>query len=1140
MLVPSYHRPWLVTDLASGAPMPPPDPANPMDQAVTNVTPPEAASGVTQKLATPSHFPPNVANPNPWTNAYGRLRMLRPRPVDNMVQVPGGYQSFFPYPKMNVGPNGLPDGTYGDVQNLEGKAYGQQFDSVWTDLDLPVRRFNGKNYKPLVALLIVDTDSRINLNTAGNFFPLPDDPPPGTSLQPQDPTVRQYLPPQYGHGSNQGIGRWEINPAWVMPTPIPPLAMQALAALPATHPDRTNMVFWSANEAAALSRWPLTWNPPGPPSYTMVPPALAPRYGGVNTFQQPWEPQQHGVPERRFRAYSNENIGLNQPTPGSGTHYYGQVDFDGNSRVFGAPRYGDMADGQATNLIFGPPFVMLPGPPPSPRPDPNSRYGNGYYIANPPPPNPPPYDERSHHPSMYNPYWVKSFRSNNPLTASDRVFGVEEIRLLSEKYNYGDYSSSELAALAPTTLGNNWYLSSPPLPTAQLNARMAVTTLSNDINLPGASPWLPPAAYQITSTDPQKPWTGYPAGMPRQFAPSPGDQPPPTPGPGQDFDPYYRATLAALGPVDLFRKLTDYRATVSQAYSPMNMGNAQRATQDRQELAKDIFDRLRLATTGNASYPITGDTNANRWLAQLAVNIVDFMDNDDVMTPFNWNPAQSSDQKQGWVYGFERPRLVMNETYIRIENDPTEPDPPIDPTTMNPKPSQGKFYSMRIWMELHNPLTPAGQAEQNLSPDGDDGTNGGYRARLTENFAGGGEQSVYRIVIRKVQVPVGMNDQNDPMKMRDPDNVIGTPAGTAGGGAPPEQIVEFAGPSVTHPPAGQPKVVQPNSDPAQRFGPNNSFYVIGPQADSDPMSANQPAELPPAGSGIRADLTSSNLQFSMLENVDVNSGAPVRPMWAPGFALQRLANPYMPPDPATNPYVTIDYLDPDPTGSSVYDRVKGTYDGMRPMGMQPDLNTTYSWGRRQPYDARIVFYPIAPGMAPNPPQDSGQYHQGAGGAGMGQIGGHTFKKHNAKNGSWPAAATAGTTTDQSPGQLTNDSLQFPFLPLNHLDRSILSPMELLHVAAVKPHEVTHSFHMTTKNNRRLAYTANWLDMNDGILQPGQSTFLFRAFDFLRSSAGVDGLPTGGRVAGRVNLNTVFETGDPDVGSRILAAVADPP
>jgi hypothetical protein len=116
------------------------------------------------------------------------------------------------------------------------------------------------------------------------------------------------------------------------------------------------------------------------------------------------------------------------------------------------------------------------------------------------------------------------------------------------------------------------------------------------------------------------------------------------------------------------------------------------------------------------------------------------------------------------------------------------------------------------------------------------------------------------------------------------------------------------------------------------------------------------------------------------------------------------------------------------------------------------------------------------------------------------------------------------------------------MPLNHLDRIVISPTELMHVAATKPHELTHQFKMSgDANYRRLAYTANWLDNPDGTaLQPGTTTLLFRALDFLRAGPFAEGIPTGGRIAGKVNLNTIHNNLSANQLADQFNAVADPP
>ncbi len=69
--------------------------------------------------------------------------------------------------------------------------------------------------------------------------------------------------------------------------------------------------------------------------------------------------------------------------------------------------------------------------------------------------------------------------------------------------------------------------------------------------------------------------------------------------------------------------------------------------------------------------PTAADYQAARWLAQLAVNIVDYIDDDDYSTPFQWyqnpNPAATAIAPEGWVFGVELPRLVLNEAYAQQE-----------------------------------------------------------------------------------------------------------------------------------------------------------------------------------------------------------------------------------------------------------------------------------------------------------------------------------------------------------------------------------------------------------------------------------------------------------------------------------------
>jgi len=80
---------------------------------------------------------------------------------------------------------------------------------------------------------------------------------------------------------------------------------------------------------------------------------------------------------------------------------------------------------------------------------------------------------------------------------------------------------------------------------------------------------------------------------------------------------------------------------VCASITPADPASSSRAQQERQQLADEIYNRL-LAVTGVPragrvpNQPTPAELRVRRWLAQLAVNIVDFIDEDDVSTPFNF------------------------------------------------------------------------------------------------------------------------------------------------------------------------------------------------------------------------------------------------------------------------------------------------------------------------------------------------------------------------------------------------------------------------------------------------------------------------------------------------------------------------
>jgi hypothetical protein len=820
------------------------------------------------------------------------------------------------------------------------------------------------------------------------------------------------------------------------------------------------------------------------------------------------------------------------PAPGSGASFYAQADFDGRFKTFPTLmppflRYHDLWQGQETNVVWGHPFVgPANGTAPAPGPHADSRYGNGMYI-----PANNNYDERIDHPSMYNPYLLRprAHSTKNP----DRGFGVEELRYLNAQFNtpnefrppgspvaYADVVGSELAAMAPNSLGLRY-------PPGMANPRWLITTLSSDIDLPGSSPWRGAPAMDYAFSIPQQQWTNgnYPVGSTNQ-ALSPTATPPASAPAGGDHDAGYRALMTQLGPVDVNRRLADPRQFLNQPFGANNYNpaNGAQALRDRQALARDIFARLLFATTGTQiSNMNPASADAYRYLAQLAVNIVDYIDEDDYMTPFQWRnsaggaapaDAQGEGQPAGdadWVFGFERPRLVINEVYGRVENDPMDQDLLNPPMGM---PRASTHFIAKWWVELHNPLTPANANELGALSDG-----GAALLRHPTT-----QQPIYQLVFarktpaqnRLTSPPAQSATGNPPPAPHD--NPLGRLQNGAGdelyklrfgaGGMGITQTHDRVGPNLRDA-NGQGYSSQ---QPANGGNPAPAFFLVA--------SENEPPDDTPMGQMI-ANWSDTNLKYNVdlydVRNPAMQPGQNVQDQIAPRILLRRLANPHEPPG-QMNPYVTVDYFRFD--RRMMNDAVEYDQMGMPPnppgMGMKQgqfmqkiNWNNHFSYGKRQPFEAPdfvedtgdLTPYKAAPNPAPAVQEQIRQ----------------TFSRHNGQGTQWN---TAGNTLEQ------------PFQPLIHQDRVILNPTELLHVVAVKPYEFTQYFKKPATPNDRWAFTANWLDQFTPP-NPNQSTFLWRALDFLRTSPPLDGLAVGTRVPGRININTIF-------APEILEAIIDPP
>ncbi|MDO4628600.1 MAG: hypothetical protein Q4C70_05410 [Planctomycetia bacterium] len=107
-------------------------------------------------------------------------------------------------------------------------------------------------------------------------------------------------------------------------------------------------------------------------------------------------------------------------------------------------------------------------------------------------------------------------------------------------------------------------------------------------------------------------------------------------------------------PLDLLRS-----ATFNDTNDPIQ-SNGQ--FKKREDFAKCIY---RILETLGANMG-DGDENRSRNNAQWAINVVDFLDADSIMTPFNYDG-------DSWVYGCERPELLMVET-LALHSKNTEYD----------------------------------------------------------------------------------------------------------------------------------------------------------------------------------------------------------------------------------------------------------------------------------------------------------------------------------------------------------------------------------------------------------------------------------------------------------------------------------
>ncbi len=1145
VLVPSFHRTWLF-----------------------NANNPN----VLQRLAS---WDPTDNNPRTmtsrntdWITLIGRAKILRPRPIDQLTQ--GDLSSAglpFPLPPdpstafnaaqldalfnlistlINNGTIiGYPapniDGSFtGDVQNLSGGVGTIRNDSLLLDLGLPTFQYTsttkGKvTLKPMASVLIRDLESAVNLSVAGNLTgPVSGPNPNGT------------------HASYSGFGPWEINPNQILSDAVTDATAEANALVAArygTNFTSTGRLFslegknslpFDASGIRIGASSLVNWNAGGriPASVPQALALMTPDFAYANPFQ----------------------VGPVGLTGFGGAAPTGNFSYDGMN---------DATVDKATN-----------------------------------------------HPGLFNPGDNAFGLANKPIPANSFAYPFSDLRRLISRYSdtVENYSQTTFDRILPrqtqllgpiATVRSAGYRTSLSHP-----KRLLFTTYSQTPDLPGIvanydrigrgmSLQLPPLGTPgVAGPHAFKP-TGFPH-FPLAFPNPPiPPNPPGTPtrtasgpiGPtGTNLSEFAgpnntQNLRGAIGGIDLNRPLADYRDLVNKPndlngspnpnftansltpapLGPNNMANIAQAWADRQNLARDIFGRLIVATgaaafvdptTGNINVPQPPTTpggayilttpggtiihvtqtefNALRYLAQIAVNIVDYIDKDDISTPFIWNPTggpagglenipanqivsfaqnnMGTGQIQNCVvFGVERPRLVINESYAEITNDPNDVQVPTNQPATSPA-------QVRFWVEL---LNPTGLSY--LS--GTDGMLGNGSAPLTFTFTPPPVTMLppvtynpYSVVITQSN-PAGASEY-----LKDPSNVTGD-VGTApnvvfnfNGGAPPPPNVPSSVPVNN----GQYSTGQTLPNAGQTPG----FVVLGPQ-----ISKANAIEFNPTGKAFQAtppSTTNYYIQSSPITQQTQSSamGYQIPPITPPGggqplsppsanmldsysvpgieqhvVVLRRLANPYLPPNDPDSPnpalppnsppnvYISVDYMDnvrafdavhrgggqkdtsdrmpktsatPGDAGNKGYDPIMPSATAMlrsslgrvQPYAGFSDVSQTFNPSANPPAPPTPATFPQSFAIPQSPSLNSWQYDQPL----------NTFFRHNGMNSGDGAAEPAPTaaTIVQSPTSgvsaapvtLGSETLMAPFDWLVHLDRPLINQSELLSVQAVKPHEVT--------------------------------------------------------------------------------------
>ena len=1004
---------------------------------VRTVTPPLPPNNNVGAIEYPSGFNPydpfsarqlSTVPPSPdstwwtfWSSTAGSPMGFGPLPVEikkAMVVRPGPWDAAS-VPVLNAtDPNfvlteasafPIPEDLGGDVKNLPpgfrtfvgidpvtSQPVFANNDSYWVDLDFPIQvdQATGRKYKPLFAFFIAALDGKVNLNVAGNMRGQMRFAPVGAFNRNQ--------------ASQHGLGPWEINPSYVS-------ANQGGAGFLQTAPFLQEWLHLFGGTAVGG---------PANPLYPGIQSEHG-RYGYdlANVFTNPATPFLPAIATTLLPQDRPSNI-------------YHQYTLDGTRQAAG---------NYLAALPYLPP-VLNPTDPRVPDPhglsyDRHPRFASrsGVYWG---------WDsttsllamlqrplQLTNHPLYFNPYW-------GPF-GTNRLLGPWMMEAL---LRHGDTGTDALAADLRRIM---------PLNSNNPAFRRSVTTISNDPNRTGP----PPCFRQLEPGEPPiGPFLntflqfGAPVGTLPPAAPFPsgnGIPAPPSaapPAPAQDNDYWlgtWKSTLGELLKLDLNRPLPAYplprpdpgnpaRLVIDSSNAAILAAFAQ-ARLTRQEFARDIYQRLILVTGAVNPFgvvavtPSAAELNALRYLAQLAVNIVDYVDNDGhtYSTPFNWgsqarlpeNAAFVAAYNGEWVFGTKQPRVVLNEAYIE---------------------STGSGPAYRVYVELCNPMK-AGAREYLCNPAG------------TLPATAPAIYGIYQIHVAKRQ---------PNMHLRQLNNVTGEPFLDPTPDQPaPVDFTDLPGTLGTNPGDNTNYFIDPLEDryrgPDGSADPdlgdpnaaNRGFYVAGPPV---PLAG-------PAGPG---DPHVPVVSYQTMNLSCTRNGGGALLSEPPTLLLRRLAVPFLPPDldptsPTFNPYITVDYVEEVPVNQNTLPVTQRRSFGKS----QPFAGRPGTWRLQSPHITPGPLTPevgVGPGLtAPNTPIVTTPLNN------QPQT---TFFRHNSLEEvvvtlplNNPANGLPTGATPLPEPRFLNQTLDLPFTWLPQLERHLLTPTELLGVSGFKPHELTQTF-----------------------------------------------------------------------------------